>query len=80
MNSSQTPHGRRSRIGLRRPSQALKSPTTDTRAAAGAQTAKITPATPSISAVRAPRHSSTANGSPPAKRASAASSSSGPNA
>ena len=48
MNSSQTPPSWRRRMGLRRPSQLLKSPTTETRWALGAQTAKRTPATPSI--------------------------------
>ncbi len=45
---SQTPHSTRLRMGWRRPSQSLKSPTTLTRRAFGAQTAKATPATPSI--------------------------------
>ena len=44
MKISQTPTPPRRRIGLRRPSQPLKSPTTETRAALGAQTAKCTPA------------------------------------
>src|SRR3546814_2495817 len=42
-----TPVPPRRRIAWRRPSQWLKSPTTDTRRAEGAQTAKCTPATPS---------------------------------
>ena len=46
MNSSHTPHSRRRRIGWRRPSQWLKSPTTLTRWALGAQTVKPVPATP----------------------------------
>jgi hypothetical protein len=41
----------------RRPSQLLKSPTTDTRRAFGAQTAKATPFTPSISRRCAPSRS-----------------------
>ena len=53
-NSSQTPAAWRRRIGWRRPSQALKSPTTATRSAFGAQTAKRTPATPSIVMALAP--------------------------
>ena len=44
----------RLRIGPRRPSQPLKSPTTETRRACGAQTAKLTPATPSWSMGWAP--------------------------
>jgi hypothetical protein len=43
MNSSQTPEPPRTRIGLARPSQALKSPTTLTRSAFGDQTAKRIP-------------------------------------
>ena len=43
MKISQMPVSRRSRIGWRRPSQSLKSPTTVTRRAFGAQTAKCTP-------------------------------------
>ena len=79
-NSSHTPDGRRSRIGWRRPSQPLKSPTTDTRCAFGAQTAKRTPSVSSMRVGAAPRQSSTAAGSPAEKRASTASSSSVPNA
>ena len=45
---SHTPHSRRRRIGWRRASQKLKSPTTLTWEAFGAQTAKLVPATPSI--------------------------------
>jgi len=41
----------------RRPSQALKPPTTDTRRALGAQTAKRVPATPSTVTGCAPSHS-----------------------
>ena len=51
---SHTPHSRRSRIMWRRPSHWLKSPTTETRRAFGAQTAKATPRTPSISRRCAP--------------------------
>ena len=40
---SHKPESIRLRIGWRRPSQALKSPTTETRRACGAQTAKCTP-------------------------------------
>ena len=43
MNSSQTPVGTSSRIGCTRPSHPLKSPTTLTRSAFGAHTAKCTP-------------------------------------
>ena len=43
----------RIRIGWRRRSQELKSPTTATRAALGAHTAKRTPLTPSIVSLRA---------------------------
>ena len=46
MKSSQTPEAPSGRIGWYRPSQWLKLPTTETREAAGAQTAKETPATP----------------------------------
>ena len=53
-NSSQTPADGLSRIGLRRPSQALKSPTTETRRAFGAHTAKRTPDIPSIDISTAP--------------------------
>ena len=52
---SQTPAPCRSRIGWRRPSQLLKSPTTETRRAFGAQTAKRTPGTPSTIIACAPR-------------------------
>ena len=48
MKISQMPASMRLRIGWRRPSQWLKSPTTLTRRAFGAQTAKATPSTPSI--------------------------------
>ena len=47
-NSSQMPLGMCFRMGWRRPSQSLKSPTTLTLVALGAQTAKFTPSTPSI--------------------------------
>ena len=43
MKISQTPAGTSSRIGCTRPSQPLKSPTTLTRSAFGAHTAKCTP-------------------------------------
>ena len=43
-----------SRIGIRRPSQSLKSPTRLTRRALGAQTAKATPSTPSCTSGWAP--------------------------
>jgi hypothetical protein len=56
MNISHTPACWRSRIGWRRPSQLLKSPTTETRVALGAQTAKRTPAMPSMTIGCAPRH------------------------
>ena len=45
--SSQIPALQRRRIGRRRPSLLLKSPTTETRRALEAQTSKRTPATPS---------------------------------
>ena len=48
MKISQMPASMRLRIGWRRPSQSLKSPTTLTRRAFGAHTAKATPSTPSI--------------------------------
>ncbi len=54
MNVSHTPVAPRRRIGWRRPSQMLKSPTTDTRCAFGAQTAKCVPATPSCVIACAP--------------------------
>ena len=47
MKISHRPLSMRLRIGCRRPSQALKSPTTRHRRAFGAQTAKCTPSTPS---------------------------------
>jgi len=43
---SQMPPGTSSRIGVTRPSHPLKSPTTLTRSAFGAQTAKCTPRVP----------------------------------
>ncbi len=46
MNSSHTPEAPRLLIGWYRPSHPLKSPTTETRAAAGAQTANATPGVP----------------------------------
>ena len=46
-NSSQTPDWPRVRIGWQRPSQRLKSPTTRTLLAFGAQTANEVPDTPS---------------------------------
>ena len=46
-NSSQIPEEPRARIGCSRPSQELKSPTTRTARALGAQTANAVPATPS---------------------------------
>ena len=45
-NSSQMPEAPSERIGCRRPSQLLKSPTTLTRGRSGAQTANVVPATP----------------------------------
>ena len=54
MNSSQTPESPRTLIGWWRPSQWLKVPTTLTRSAFGAQTAKRMPRTPStVQLVRA---------------------------
>ena len=44
MKISHNPASGRLRIGWRRPSQVLKLPTTETRLALGAQTAKRTPA------------------------------------
>ena len=58
MKISQTPHSARRRIGWRRPSQPLKSPTTLTRIAFGAHTVKPTPATPCIDIGCAPSFSS----------------------
>ena len=43
MNTSQMPVSKRLRIGWRRPSQSLNGPTTETRRALGAQTAKCVP-------------------------------------
>ena len=57
MNSSQMPDGTRLCIWCTRPSQPLKSPTTLTLSALGAQTAKFTPATPSIAWSCAPSFS-----------------------
>ena len=56
-NSSQMPLEPSERIGCRRPSQELKSPTTLTERADGAQTANATPVTPSISCTCAPSFS-----------------------
>ena len=57
MNSSQMPCAGCQRIGWTRPSQLLKLPTTLTRRALGAQTAKCTPRTPLTSAMCAPSFS-----------------------
>src|SRR5438105_11576748 len=57
-NSSQTPELLRLRIGSRRPSQRLKSPTTRTPRAFGAQTAKATPGVPSMAIGRSEEHTS----------------------
>ncbi len=48
MNSSQTPLPPRTRIGWQRPSHWLKSPTTLTRSAFGAQVGEARAATPSM--------------------------------
>ena len=56
MKISHTPHSGRNRIGWRRPSHPLKSPTTLTRRAFGAQTAKTTPETPSTILRMRPKH------------------------
>src|SRR6266508_3171226 len=56
-NSSQTPEEPSTRIGFRRPSQRLKSPTTRTARALGAHTAKAVPATPSSTVGWAPSRS-----------------------
>ena len=48
-NSSQMPAAPIARMGWTRPSQKLKSPTTETALAAGAQTANAVPRTPSSS-------------------------------
>jgi hypothetical protein len=45
------------RMGYKRPSHELKSPTTDTERALGAQTANAVPVTPSISRTCAPSFS-----------------------
>jgi hypothetical protein len=57
MNSSQIPDAPSERIGCRRPSHELKSPTTETERALGAHTAKATPVTPSSSIRCAPSFS-----------------------
>jgi hypothetical protein len=57
MKSSKQPHSTRFRITFRRPSQPLNGPTTEARRALGAQSAKVTPETPSISAGWAPSFS-----------------------
>ena len=57
MNSSQMPLDPSDRIGFRRPSQLLKSPTTETERALGAQTANAVPATPSCVITCAPSFS-----------------------
>src|SRR4029079_19201602 len=56
-NSSQSPDAPSERIGCRRPSQELKSPTTETERAFGAQTANAVPTTPSSSRTCAPSRS-----------------------
>ena len=61
---SQNPLGMCLRMGWRRPSQALKSPTTLTAVAFGAQTAKLTPSTLSIVRSARPGGCSTANAAP----------------
>ena len=57
MKSSQIPDAPSDRIGCRRPSHELKSPTTDTARAFGAQTANAVPTVPSISRTCAPSRS-----------------------
>ena len=57
MKSSQIPDAPSERIGCRRPSHELKSPTTEAERADGAHTAKATPVAPSISATCAPSFS-----------------------
>ena len=64
MKISHTPVAPRRRIGWRRPSQMLKSPTTETRSAFGAQTAKCTPSTPSWVISRRPAPSRAGGGCP----------------
>ena len=54
----------------RRPSQKLKSPTTETERAAGAQTANDVPATPSISRTCAPIFDHSCSWRPSRKRCS----------
>ena len=57
MKSSQIPDAPSERIGCRRPSHELKSPTTEAERADGAHTAKATPVAPSISSTWAPSFS-----------------------
>ena len=64
MKISQTPDAPSSRIGWKRPSQLLKSPTTLTRWAFGAHTAKLAPGTPSIVRNCAPSFSKIFRSSP----------------
>ncbi|WYX38176.1 hypothetical protein WJ966_02020 [Achromobacter xylosoxidans] len=58
----------------------MKSPTSATRRAFGAQTAQRTPSTPSTLAGRTPSHASAARQSPSRRPCSASAGSSGPNA
>ena len=78
MNSSHTPAGKRSRIGFRRGSHVLKSPTTETARAFGAQTANRTPCTPSIVTTLAPRCDASSKCRPSLNRCRSRSPSSGP--
>ena len=57
MKSSQMPFMAYCCMGWQRPSQWLKGPTTLTRRALGAQTAKVTPGTPSTTRGCAPSRS-----------------------
>ena len=62
------PAGKRRRIGWRRASQELKSPTTATRSALGAHTAKRTPSTPSTVTMLAPSDSASSKCRPSLNR------------
>src|SRR5262245_37502320 len=65
---SHTPLDPKERIGWQRPSQSLKSPTTLTRCALGAHTAKLVPATPSTARNCEPSFSYRRRSSPLPKR------------
>src|SRR5579871_896529 len=79
-NSSQIPEEPSERIGCRRPSHELKSPTTATERAFGAQTANAVPTTPSMSRTCAPSRSYSRSWRPSIARCRSSSPSVGRNA